>query len=98
MNTISIFLGSSHTLSRERVLIGNNIRKLSDLWEKKGVRLHLLVWEDYKAEYKGRSKQTDYDLDLVGKADLHPENDQHGQIMSIKQNIKDFASFDLYEK
>ncbi len=65
---------------------------------KKGVRLHLLVWEDYKAEYKGRSKQTDYDLDLVGKADLHPENDQHGQIMSIKQNIKDFASFDLYEK
>ncbi len=56
----------------------------------------LLVWEDYKAEYKGRSKQTDYDL--VGKADLHPENDQHGRIMSIKQNIKDFASFELYDK
>lgn len=70
MNTISIFLGSSHTLSHERVLIGDNIRKLSDLWEKKGVRLRLLVWEDYKAEYKGRSKQTDYDLDLVGKADI----------------------------
>lgn len=70
MNTISIFLGSSHTLSHERVLIGDNIRKLSDLWEKKGVRLHLLVWEDYKAEYKGQSKQTDYDLDLVGKADI----------------------------
>lgn len=34
MNTISIFLGSSHTLSHERVLIGDNIRKLSDLWEK----------------------------------------------------------------
>lgn len=96
MNTISIFLGSSHTLSHERVLIGDNIRKLSDLWEKKGVRLHLLVWEDYKAEYKGQSKQTDYDI--VGKTDLHPENDQHGRIMSIKQNIKDFAFFELYEK
>lgn len=52
MNTISIFLGSSHTLSHERVLIGDNIRKLSDLWEKKGVRLHLLVWEDYKREFE----------------------------------------------
>ena len=69
-------------------MIGDNIRKLSGLWEKKGVRLHLLVWEDYKAEYKGQSKQTDYDLDLVGKADLHPENDQHGRIMSINKILK----------
>lgn len=28
-----------------------------------------------------------------GWDDLHPENDRHGRIMSIEQNIKNFASF-----
>ena len=28
-----------------------------------------------------------------GRDDLHPENDRHGRIMSIEQNIKNFASF-----
>lgn len=30
-----------------------------------------------------------------GWDDLHPENDRHGRIMSIEQNIKNFASFVL---
>lgn len=41
----------------------------------------------------------DYGMECLRKCfewdDLHPENDQHGRIMSIKQNIKDFASFEL---
>lgn len=70
MNTLSIFLGSSFRLSYERVLIGDGIRKLSDEWEKKGVRIHLLIWEDYRSEYTGMSKQKEYDRDLVEKSDI----------------------------
>lgn len=70
MNTLSIFLGSSFRLSYERVLIGDGIRQLSDEWEQKGVRIHLLIWEDYRAEFTGMSKQKEYDRDLVEKADI----------------------------
>ena len=70
MNTLSIFLGSSFRLSYERVMIGDGIRKLSDEWEQKGVRIHLLIWEDYRAEFTGMSKQKEYDRDLVEKADI----------------------------
>lgn len=48
MNILSIFLGSSFHLSHERVMICDGIRKLSDEWEQKGVRIHLLIWEDYR--------------------------------------------------
>lgn len=70
MNTLSIFLGSSFHLSHERIVIGDGIRKLSDLWEQKGVRIHLLIWEDYRSEYTGQSKQLEYDRDLVEKSDI----------------------------
>lgn len=70
MNTLSIFLESSFRLSYERVLIGDGIRQLSDEWEQKGVRIHLLIWEDYRAEFTGMSKQKEYDRDLVEKADI----------------------------
>lgn len=70
MNTLSIFLGSSFRLSHERVLIGDGIRRLSDEWEQKGVRIHLLIWEDYRSEFTGSSKQKEYDHDLVEKSDI----------------------------
>lgn len=70
MNTLSIFLGSSFLLRNERVLIGDGIRKLSDKWEQKGVRIHLLIWEDYRSEFTGESKQKEYDRDLVEKSDI----------------------------
>ena len=56
MNILSIFLGSSFRLSYERVLIGDGIRQLSDEWEQKGVRIHLLIWEDYRAEFTLHSR------------------------------------------
>ena len=41
----------------------------------------------------------DYGMECLRKCfewdDLHPENDQHGRIISIKQYIKDFTSFEL---
>lgn len=70
LNTLSIFLGSSFHLSHERIVLGDGIRKLSDLWEQKGVRIHLLIWEDYRSEYTGQSKQQEYDRDLVEKSDI----------------------------
>lgn len=70
MNNLSIFLGSSFHLSHERIMIGDGIRRLSDMWEQKGVRIHLLIWEDYRAEFTGMSKQKEYDRDLVEKSDI----------------------------
>lgn len=64
-NTVSIFLASSSELQRERILIGNKMRMLNDVWEPKGVRIILHVWEDYHPEFTGERKQTEYDLDLV---------------------------------
>lgn len=51
MNTIKIFLASSCELAYERMIIGDKIRQADDKWRAKGVRLQLMVWEDYRPEF-----------------------------------------------
>lgn len=43
---------------------------LNDVWEPKGVRIVLNIWEDYRPEFTGERKQTEYDLDLVDTSDI----------------------------
>ena len=71
MKTVKVFLGSSFKLRKERVAIGDAMRKLSDKWEKNhGVRIKLLVWEDFRTEYCGQSKQEEYNQKLVMESDI----------------------------
>ena len=65
MNILQIFLGSSCLLKEQRTLIGDEIRKLSGLWECRGVRIRLNCWEDFAPEYIGTSKQEEYNGFLV---------------------------------
>lgn len=59
MNTIKIFLASSCELAYERMIIGDKIRQADDKWRAKGVRLQLMVWEDYRPEFLGvRTKRS----------------------------------------
>lgn len=65
MRLIQIFLGSSCLLKTQRELIGDEIRKMSSLWECKGIRIRLNCWEDFAPEYIGISKQEEYNGFLV---------------------------------
>lgn len=71
MKTIKVFLGSSFKVRAERVAIGDAMRMLSEKWEKtQGVRIKLLVWEDFCTEYSGQSKQEEYNQELVMESDI----------------------------
>ena len=70
MNTIKIFLASSCELAYERMIIGDKIRQADDKWRAKGVRLQLMVWEDYRPEFLGVRTQTEYDEYLVNESQI----------------------------
>lgn len=70
MQTINIFLGSSFHLMSYRKHIGDAVRTLNDKWLGKGVRIHLFKWEDFPAEYRGKSKQQEYIDDMVLKSQI----------------------------
>ena len=70
MATIKVFLGTSASLMKMRVAIGDAVRQLSQQMEGQGVTVELLCWEDYKAEFTGDSKQLEYDRDLVLQSDI----------------------------
>ena len=65
MNILNIFLGSSFELMSARKRVGNLIRKLNDKWMEHGVRVCLKIWEDFRTEYEGKSKQDEYIDELV---------------------------------
>lgn len=60
MKTIKVFLASSEELEDDRVRFGNLIRKLNEIYLKRGIEIKLFEWEDYDAAYNGVSKQEEY--------------------------------------
>lgn len=64
MKTIKIFLASSEELSSERYAFGNLVRRLDDIYEKRGIRIKIFEWEDYDAAYNGKRKQDEYNEQL----------------------------------
>lgn len=70
MITLKIFIASSCELSEQRILIGDYIRRLSYDYSPRGVRLRLACWEDFYPEYKGKSKQQEYDEMLIKTCDI----------------------------
>ena len=69
MKTIKIFLASSEELDYDRMVFGNLVRRLDDIYEKNGVRIKLFEWEDYDAAYNDRRKQDEYN-EYVRKSDI----------------------------
>lgn len=70
MTTIKIFIASSYELSEQRILIGDYIRRLSYDYSPRGIRLRMLCWEDFYPEYTGKSKQQEYDEQLIETCDI----------------------------
>ena len=60
MKTIKIFLASSEELDNDRMAFGNLVRRLDDMYEKRGIRIKLFEWEDYDAAFNDRRKQDEY--------------------------------------
>lgn len=60
MKTIKVFLASSEELADERQKFGNLIRRLDDIYIKRGIHVQLLVWEDMDPCYNNVRKQDEY--------------------------------------
>ena len=60
MKLIKIFLASSEEMDYDRMVFGNLVRRLNDLYERRGVRLKLFEWEDYDSAFNDRRKQDEY--------------------------------------
>ena len=69
MKLIKIFLASSEEMDYDRMVFGNLLRRLDDVYEKRGVRLKLFEWEDYDAAFNDRRKQDEYN-DKVRESDV----------------------------
>lgn len=70
MHTINIFLASPFEVSEWRIVIGDLIRRWSDISEPHGYRLRLLCWEDFMPEFTGARKQTEYNEQLIKNCNI----------------------------
>ena len=65
MKEIRFFLASSYELEPDRARIGNLLRQLNDeTYEKQGIHLTLVKWEDLDSFYNPSGKQTQYDSQI----------------------------------
>lgn len=69
MKTIKIFLASSEELDYDRMAFGNLVRRLDDIYEKRGIRIKLFEWEDYDAAYNNCRKQDEYN-EIIKESDM----------------------------
>lgn len=69
MKEIKVFLASSEELEQDREAFGNFIRRLDNLYEKRGIRIKLFQWEDFDAAYNDKRKQDEYN-EYVKQSDL----------------------------
>lgn len=60
MKTIKIFLASSEELINDRKEFGNLIRRLDDIYQKRGIHIQLIMWEDLDMTFQDRRKQDEY--------------------------------------
>ena len=83
--SISVFIGSSFKEITYRKRIGNRIRQLNDVWEQKGVRIYLKQWEDFRVQFRGKSKQQEY---------IDSPRDSQSELCSRLGLPKEFAQMD----
>ena len=102
MKTIKIFLASSEELDYDRMAFGNLVRRLDDMYEKRGIRIKLFEWEDYDSAYNDKRKQDEYN-DYVRQSDIflalfHKKAGQFTveEFDVASQEFKDHASPKVY--
>lgn len=66
---IKIFLASSNELEHDRDVLGNLVRRLNKIYEKRGLSIDLFEWEDSDAAFNNRRKQDEYN-DEVRASDM----------------------------
>ena len=64
MKTIKVFLASGNEMKHDRNAFGNLIRKLDEIYEKRGTRIRLFEWEYVDSAYNGGRKQDEYNEHL----------------------------------
>ena len=69
MNTIKVFLAASEELDYYRLSFGNLVRRLDDMYERRGIRIRLYDWEDYDVSYNSRIQQEEYNA-FARKSDM----------------------------
>ena len=69
MKEIKVFLASSEELEQDREAFGNFIRRLDNLYEKRGIRIKLFEWEDLDSAYNNKRKQDEYN-EYVKQSDI----------------------------
>ncbi|MEI7694775.1 MAG: hypothetical protein WCI64_03875 [Chlorobium sp.] len=60
MKTIKIFLASSNELKRDREQFEIEINRKNKSWHKKGIFLHLEIWEDLSSRMSSTRSQDEY--------------------------------------
>lgn len=71
MTTIQVFIASSsRDTAHERLVVGDDVRKLNDQYEKLGYRVRLACWEDFAPEYRGTRKQSEYNNHLIANSQI----------------------------
>ena len=69
MKEIKVFLASSEELEQDREAFRNFIRRLDNLYEKRGIRIRLFEWEDLDSAYNDNRKQDEYN-EYIKQSDL----------------------------
>ena len=69
MKEIKVFLASSEEMEYDRLAFSDLIRKLDNIYEKRGVRIKLYQWEDFDASYNDRRKQDEYN-EYIKQSDM----------------------------
>ena len=69
MKEIKVFLASSEELKYDRLAFSDLIRKLDNIYEKRGIRIKLYQWEDFDAAYNDKRKQDEYN-EYIKQSDL----------------------------
>lgn len=69
MKEIKVFLASSEELKHDRLAFSDLIRKLDNIYEKRGIRIKLFQWEDFDAAYNDKRKQDEYN-EYIKQSDL----------------------------
>ena len=69
MKEIKVFLASSEEMKYDRLAFSDLIRKLDNIYEKRGIRIKLFQWEDFDAAYNDKRKQDEYN-EYVKQSDM----------------------------
>lgn len=66
---VKVFLASSDELFSDRVLVGDMVRRLNNLYRKRGVEIELFKYEDFESYLESKPKQCVYN-DKIRESDM----------------------------